>query len=500
MDITYLKPSGKRMERAVGAGFLEVYSSPLGELPVVHVAGTREEMGRQYGALVGDMIRRNADRLVGLFAELGMPDEVVRLLLDKCWKRLESHAPECYLREMAAIAEGAREAGFNVTIEDIHRVITVTNFDLYKREERALEFLDDDAAPLLEHEHEHEHEHEILKEQRGMACTMFAVWGSRTVDGKMFADRDLDWVSQTGIHKDRLIAVYHPAGKHAFVTMGYAGVVGGLAGMNEKGISLGQVGAFSVREELDGIPWVLMARQVLEESDCLEDAVAIIQDARHTIGYNYLVADGDPEHFGTDAFKPNAAAFETNFECCETFYEDDPQEREASWTGPEGEVVCYGMPLKEAVLRADTAFGKRTRALQATDNGPGEPENDGNLFAPFPHNTYLECHKPMHDMIRAYETGAEYVFPLRGTKVIDAGASRKIGPVEALTIAGTVAHNVEKLDENDWDVMSVVYAPTDLEFWVAYESCDAEGNWKNAPDSGYWRFDLVELLAARADM
>jgi hypothetical protein len=100
----------------------------------------------------------------------------------------------------------------------------------------------------------------------------------------------------------------------------------------------------------------------------------------------------------------------------------------------------------------------------------------------------------MHDMVRAYERGAEYVYPLRNRKVIEPGPSRKIGPAEMLTIAATVAHNVEKLDVNDWNVMSVVYAATDLEFWLAYESQDEQGHWRNAPDSGYWHFDLKSLL------
>jgi len=278
------------------------------------------------------------------------------------------------------------------------------------------------------------------------------------------------------------------------VTMGYAGVLGALAGMNEKGVCFSEIGAFSAREELDGTPWIFIARQVIEEAGSLEEGVAIVESAKHTIGYNYQVADGDPEHFGTAEFNPRAAVFETNFACCETFFEDDPKEHEASWTDPDGNVVHYGLPLKHAVMRGDMAFGKRTRELQAADNGPGEPDNDGN---PFEGDTYNECHKPMHDMIRAYETGSEYVYPLRGAKVIEAGEPRKIGVEEAMTIAATVAHNTEKLPERDWDVMSVVFAATDLGFWVAYESCDGAGNWRNAPDSGYMHFDAGELLRAR---
>jgi len=185
---------------------------------------------------------------------------------------------------------------------------------------------------------------------------MFAVWGTRTVDGKMFASRNLDWVSQTGMHENRILTVYRPNDRHGFVTMGYAGVIGALAGINEKRDSLFRIGAFSVREELDGTPWVLTARQVLEESDCLEQGVGIVQRAKHTIGYNYMIGDGDPDHFGTPSFQPRAAVFETNFACCETFLRGRPTGtrgalgRSQIWPAAEG-----SRPARRHRIRPDIA-------------------------------------------------------------------------------------------------------------------------------------------------
>lgn len=480
--------------RRCGDGRLDIYKSAWGELPVLHIAGDARELGRQYGALVGDKIRRIADRLVGLFTAAGLPEAVALLFIDSAWKRLAPHVPAQFLEEMSGVEVGAREAGFPVTLVDMQRILAMTNLDMYKREERFLDVVGMEA--LAELDEETRAALAAMLQGEAMSCTMFAVWGSRTVDGKCFAIRNLDWISQSGMHEERLVTVCRPEGRQAFVSMGYAGVIGCLAGMNEKGISLSEVGAFSVREELDGIPWVLMARQVLENAACLEDAVGIIKQTTHTLGYNYLVADGDPARFGTPQFKPRAAAFETNAACCEVFYEDDPQEHAATWTSPQGETFRYGAPLREAIMRADTAFGAASRSLQAADDGPGDPDNTGNPWGrDNAGSTYTTCHLPMHDMIRAYETGAEYVFPVRNTKVIEKGAPRKIGPEEMLNIAATVAHNTEMLHENDWNVMSIAYAPTDLNFWVGYESRNPAGEWRNAPDSGYWEFSLKELLA-----
>ncbi len=484
MTVRWTDPQEKEVVARYGQGRLERYRSELGEILVAHVQGTPEEIGMQYGALLAGPIEANVRDVLGLFNPPGMDASFGRGLLAKAWERFEPYVPEPCVVEMDAIRRGAQEVGVDLDPLAMPLLTAATNFDMYKREERLGELLADEPGELLG----------PAEGPPALSCTMLAVWGSRTVDGKLFSHRNLDWISQTGMHQRRLLTVYRPEGNHAFVTMGYAGVIGALAGMNDAGITLSEVGAFSVREELDGTPWALTARRVLAESDRLEDGVQILRDAHHTLGYNYLVADGDPARFGTSEFNPRAAALETNYECCEVFGENDPQEAAASWSDAGGKATHYGLPLTEAILRADTAFGERSRELQAADNGPGEPGQNGDPTVEG--SSYVRCHKPMHDMLLAYERGEAYTFPVRDTQVIEAGKPRKIGPEEMLTIAATVAHNVEKLPENDWNVMSVVYAPTDGEFWVAYEHQDESGEWTNAPDTGYWHFRMGELMAS----
>jgi len=476
-----------REKRRFGRAWLAMCDTPYGSLPVLSVAGEPEEMGRQYGTLVGDLVKSLSSRLVTIFTSAGLPEAVARHILGNAWERMSPYAPEEYLVELEGLVSGARQAGVDLSLDDLRCIVAATNFDLYKREERIFEFLDPEVIQQLQQQPEMGEGH--------LQCTMLAVWGKRTVDGKMYSFRNLDWLSQSGMHEERLITVMHREGAVPVMSAGYAGVTGCLAGMNAQGITLAEVGAFSVCEDLDGIPWTFLGRQVLDRSTSLDDAVRIIAKARHTIGYNYLIADGDPDRFGTPHFRPRAAAFETNRKACEVFFDNDPQEAEATWMAPDGTIHRYGLPLEHAVMRADTAFGKTTRALQACDDGPGEPENTGNPWGrDFCGSTYTTCHKPMYDMVRAFETGEEYVFPVRNIRVIEKGEPRKIGLDETLVIAATVAHNTECLADNDWNVMSVVYAATDGQMAVAYESRNERNEWKNAPDSGYALFASRELL------
>jgi len=123
--------------KTYGPASLAVYETPFAAIPVLRVSGTPLEMGRQYGFLVGDRVRRIADMLVTIFTEAGLPEFVVHNILDNAWARMRPHTPERFLEEITGIAAGAAEAGVSLAEEDLFRIVAATNLDLYKRDERA---------------------------------------------------------------------------------------------------------------------------------------------------------------------------------------------------------------------------------------------------------------------------------------------------------------------------------------------------------------------------
>lgn len=91
---------------------------------------------------------------------------------------------------------------------------------------------------------------------KGLQCSMFAVWGKRTVNGQLFSGRNLDWNKDTGkyittilrvaskynvivgINKYKMVTVNVPKDS-AFpsVSIGYAGLYGTIAGMSSQGLT-----------------------------------------------------------------------------------------------------------------------------------------------------------------------------------------------------------------------------------------------------------------------
>jgi len=96
-------------------------------------------------------------------------------------------------------------------------------------------------------------------------------------------------------------------------------------------------------------------RAVMERAGDLDEAIALIQAARRTVGANYLLGDA-PARRG--------AAVETTSRRAVVFEADDPRER----------AVAYARPMADVVLRADTAIDPEIRERQrASDGEPGKP-------------------------------------------------------------------------------------------------------------------------------
>jgi hypothetical protein len=75
-------------------------------------------------------------------------------------------------------------------------------------------------------------------------------------------------------------------------------------------------------------------------------------------------------------FDPRAAVFETNFECCETFFDDDAQERDAAWNaraiaagetrfvGQSSEMLIGFLPLHRMRSPAQAGGARSLRGAQ----------------------------------------------------------------------------------------------------------------------------------------
>lgn len=238
---------------------------------VLKVWGTPYEMGYAHGKLCAEKIRGFYMRLTMAMA-LGMGVDMS--VLDNAWAQMEPFVSDRHKQEMKGLADGS-----GIDIKMIQRA---------------------HAIPDLSEFH----------------CTFFAAWGSATEDGSLQQIRALDYETRAGIQDEPALIVQIPDDANAFVNVAWLGFIGVVTGMNEEKIALSEIGDHfgDDVETLAGEPMPFLMRRVLEQSETLDDALAIFRDAKRTSSYLYCVGD---------AKIPSARKLRTSKAFCDVLGPDD---------------------------------------------------------------------------------------------------------------------------------------------------------------------------------
>jgi hypothetical protein len=133
--------------------------------------------------------------------------------------------------------------------------------------------------------------------KKSVACSALLVAGERSATGKPLLGRNLDYPSLGYAHEYSLVTVCKPEGaKHAFVSVGFPGLVGCLSGMNDAGLAVAVLEVFQVkagckRIDTSGVPYALCYRRILENCATIAEAKALLESMPRTTITNLAVAD-----------------------------------------------------------------------------------------------------------------------------------------------------------------------------------------------------------------
>lgn len=215
---------------------------------ILLVAGTPEQMGAAHGALLAEKARRLVDRVV---YAIGAADSIRtgRWFFDRMAeieRRAGPHVPPRFFAECDALS---RAAGVS------------------QRDGRYANLF-----PELFH------------------CSGCAVRGKATADGRVVHARVLDYMRDVNLQGAATVTVFMPQGYNAWMSLGYAGFIGTVTAMNEKGLAVGEMGGRG-EGDWDGMPMTLLLRDVMERAANVDEAVRIIQDTPRTCEYYYVLSD-----------------------------------------------------------------------------------------------------------------------------------------------------------------------------------------------------------------
>jgi isopenicillin-N N-acyltransferase-like protein len=234
-------------------------------IPVVIVSGTPYEMGLSYGGLMASEVNACMTGYLAL-AQAYDPARYSNANLDSAWATVEPYVNTRFIEEMQGVAAGA-----GVSYDKVRRAHCISLVSDY-------------------------------------ACSDIAVWGAASANGHLYQIRNLDYEKEAGLQNYPVIVVYLPQSGVPHANVAFAGLVGSMAGMNAEGVALSEKGASPAADypfDLNGIPFIVMFRDILQDCHSLDQAVDLVTNAARIKKYYYVIGDGQqPAAVKIRAFAP----------------------------------------------------------------------------------------------------------------------------------------------------------------------------------------------------
>jgi hypothetical protein len=126
-------------------------------------------------------------------------------------------------------------------------------------------------------------------------CTAFGAWGAATTNGDLITGRNFDWEAADIFSRDRVVMMCEPNNGIPFISLSWAGMAGVVSGMNRAGVSVTVNGAPSSLPKETATPVAIVAREIMEKAHNLNEALAILRNAKVFVSTLWLVgsrADG----------------------------------------------------------------------------------------------------------------------------------------------------------------------------------------------------------------
>lgn len=126
-------------------------------------------------------------------------------------------------------------------------------------------------------------------------CTAFGAWGAATTNGDLITGRNFDWEAADVFSRDRVVMMCEPDNGIPFISLSWAGMAGVVSGMNRAGVSVTVNGAPSSLPKETATPVAIVAREIMEKAHNLDEALAILRNAKVFVSTLWLVgsrADG----------------------------------------------------------------------------------------------------------------------------------------------------------------------------------------------------------------
>ena len=165
-----------------------------------------------------------------------------------------------------------------------------------------------------------------------VGCSSLAVWDEKTEDGDLLIGRNFDFFVGDNFAKNKLIQFIEPDNGIPYFSVSWPGMIGVVSGMNKEGITV-TINAGKSKIPLTAkTPISLVAREVLQYAQTIDEAVAIARKRKVFVSESILVGSAadrkaviievSPKSFGVFNVPNSDAVICTNHFQSEVYQDD----------------------------------------------------------------------------------------------------------------------------------------------------------------------------------
>lgn len=257
--------------RRIGKAWTRVYRG----VRVTYLAGPPFELGFANARLSQDVLEKQEDVLYAskdAFVPSRLLQAVGRKVLLFAGRHLPEHVADKRKLEILGLSRGGKPDRHAADAPLYHRVLHYHAIHDY-----AHHLIDN---PLIQG-----HWDELRA-----GCSAFAATGAATREGHVLLARDFDMELGRIFDEEKVVYVVAPEGGIPFVSVAWSGMAGAVTGLNREGIACALNASASDDDAWEGEPVSLVVRDVLERAHTLDEAVAIIREAKVFVSDSFALA------------------------------------------------------------------------------------------------------------------------------------------------------------------------------------------------------------------